>query len=94
MRPLITLFACGIAGLSIGCFGPSMTVDGRTALEQELTRLAIQGAIRNLPIHAPNTNSSGEYPHTLDRKSRVWSSANREREDGGVRVAIIREDVT
>ena len=51
MRTMIALLASGFAWLSIGCFGPMMTVDGRTALEQELTRLAIQGAIRNLPVH-------------------------------------------
>ena len=37
--------------LLAGCFNPAMMVDGRTALEQELTRAAIFRAVKQLPIH-------------------------------------------
>ena len=73
MRPLIALFACGITGLSVGCFGPNMTVDGRTALEQELTRLAIQGAIHNLPIHEDAMSGTWRLTITApDAKDVSW----------------------
>ena len=54
----------------------------------------VMQSVRKVRIHDANANSSGDYPDSVDRKRRVWSSANREREDGGVRVAVIREDVT
>ena len=49
-RPISVLLGA-LLMLSMGCFGPTAAVDGRTALEQELTRLAIEGAVKNLPLH-------------------------------------------
>ena len=40
-----------LSALLAGCFNPAMMVDGRTALEQELTRAAIFRAVKQLPIH-------------------------------------------
>lgn len=39
-----------LSTLMSGCFNPTMMVDGRTALEQELTRSAILKAVTALPI--------------------------------------------
>lgn len=40
-----------LSAVLTGCFNPSMMVDGRTALEQELTRTAILRTMNQLPIH-------------------------------------------
>lgn len=37
--------------LLAGCFNPAVRVDGRTALEQQLTRTAILRAVAKLPVH-------------------------------------------
>ena len=49
--------------LLAGCFNPTMTVDGRTALEQELTRVAILRALSKLPVHKDILN--GQWKITL-----------------------------
>lgn len=48
MRHVALLLA---AAFLYGCFNPTLRVDGRTALEQQLTRTAILRAITELPIH-------------------------------------------
>ena len=47
MRIIYIVF---LSALSAGCFNPTMMVDNRTALEQELTRGAIYRAVNQLPI--------------------------------------------
>ena len=44
------LFFCLLPVLLSACFNPLMVVDGRTALEQELTRTAILRAVDQLPL--------------------------------------------
>lgn len=39
-----------LPGLLSACFNPAMVVDGRTALEQELTRTAILRAVDQIPV--------------------------------------------
>ena len=44
------LFLCLLPVLLSACFNPLMVVDGRTALEQELTRTAILRAVDQIPL--------------------------------------------
>jgi len=44
------LLVCLLPGILSACFNPLMVVDGRTALEQELTRTAILRAVDQIPI--------------------------------------------
>ncbi|WP_143735841.1 hypothetical protein [Methyloprofundus sedimenti] len=47
MRTVYIIFLCILIS---GCFNPGMMIDGRTALEQQLTRGAILRAVHKLPI--------------------------------------------
>lgn len=77
-----------LSALLSGCFNPAMMVDGRTALEQELTRTAILRAVSQLPIHkhvlqgrwkiavvSPDSNDDN-WTRTLLRQHLVLLGAN------------------
>lgn len=51
MRAVAILVLITSCQFLAGCFNPTLKVDGRTAIEQQLTRAAIQRAIAELPIH-------------------------------------------
>ena len=50
-------------------------------------------SVRKVRVHDADADSSGDYSNRADRERRVRESANREREDGGVCVAFVRENV-
>lgn len=71
----MTRISCLLASVLLlgGCLNPSMVIDQRSALEQELTRTALARAVERLPIHKAVLDGTWKIEVTApDARDQSW----------------------